>query len=186
MHFGVSFDDGPAPPATPVSAAALRPDLWAAFFPPTTPVKPFHFDNLAGTPIQTIDTAYLEDWLRDLYRRVGTEAKYGAGRNKPRAEDMQSDIGLQEIARPSQPEPPYVPPAKRRVPIYYKPEEPEPEEPEKGGCLKWLITAINWIAGKLGLGQPFQPPAPPALLRSLRLLEPLADRSHRRPPRMPR
>lgn len=162
LHFDVSFGSGPALPATLVSAAALRPDLWAAFFPPTTPVKPFHFDNLAGTPIQTIDTAYLEDWLRDLYRRVGTEAKYGAGKNKPRAEDMQSDSGLKEIARPSQPEPPYVPPAKRRVPIYYKPEEPEPEKPEKGGCLKWLIAAINWIAGKLGLGQPFQLPAPPA------------------------
>lgn len=155
MQFDVTFAGSPPLAAAPVSAGALRSDLWAALFPPTTPVKPFRFDNLANTPIQTIDTAYLEGWLRDLYRRVGADPAYGAGANNPSTEAIQNDPGLAEIARPSQPEPPYEPPAKRRVPIHYK-----PEEPEKGGCLKWLIAAINWLAGKLGLGQPFQIPAP--------------------------
>ena len=52
-----------------------------------------------------------------------------------------------------------VPPAKRRVPVKYKSEEPKPEE---GGCLRGCLSqifdALNWIASKLGLGKPFKLP----------------------------
>lgn len=145
--------------ATPISLKELRSDLWGALFPPSIPVKPYRFENMTNVSIQTIDTAFLHDWLRDLYRRVGTERAYGLGEENPAIKTMQRDPGLAQIANASQPEPPYVPPAKRRVPVKYKSEEPKPEE---GGCLRGCLSqifdALNWIASKLGLGKPFKLP----------------------------
>ncbi len=159
LQFTVVFAGSKTLPATPVSIKELRSDLWGALFPPSIPVKPYRFENMTNVSIQTIDTAFLHDWLRDLYRRVGTERAYGMGEGNPSIEAMQNDPGLAQIANASQPEPPYEPPAKRRVPIYVKPEETEPEE---GGCLRGCLSqifdALNWIASKLGLGKPFKLP----------------------------
>lgn len=172
LKFGVSFNGGAPLPATPVSAGDLRDDLWAALFPQTIPVKPYRFDNLAEIPIQSIDSIFLYDWLRDLYRKVGTDPAYGLGASKPSRDILRRDPGLAQIARPSKPEPPYEPPAKRRVPIYYQPGATGEEEgTEKKGCLQLLLDVINAITKALGLGQPFHAlaanqataPQPPAM-----------------------
>ncbi len=158
LKFGVSFNGAQALAATPVNTEAPRDDLWAALFPGTIPVKPYRFDNLAEIPIQSIDSIFLYDWLRELYRKVGTDPAYGAGKEKPPREILRRDPDLMQIARPSKPEPPYEPPAKRRVPIYYQPEGPG-DNTGKKGCLQLLLDALNAIAKALGLGQPFHAPA---------------------------
>ena len=159
LEFGVSFNGGPSLPATPVNTEVPRDDLWTALFPGTIPVRPYRFDNLAEIPIQSIDSIFLYDWLRELYRKVGTDPAYGAGKEKPSREVLQHDPDLMQIARPSKPERPYEPPSKRRVPIYYRPGETEEKETEKQGCLQLLLDALNAIARLLGLGQPFHVPA---------------------------
>ena len=58
--------DGTSLPAEVVSPAP-ESDLWAALFPPETPVRPWEFPDLADRPMVTYDVLAVQAQLRHLY-----------------------------------------------------------------------------------------------------------------------
>ncbi len=161
MQFRVHFEDGPtAPlPATVTSTADLREDLWQALFPDDIPVKPFRFDNAANVPIETFDTGWLNDWLRVLYRRVGTDPNYGRGADKPPLVVMRDDQDIKVVVDPYTSEPPYEPPGDQTS-VNISPPTSEPPKPEHKcclpGCLAPFLVVLNPILKLLGIKPPFQ------------------------------
>lgn len=147
----VEFDGGPVLNAT-VESVAPRADLWSALFREETDVLPHRFEDYRGANVETFPSDRIHDFLRGVYVRAATDPAYGAGRDLPAVETLASDPDLSDIARPSRPEPEFVPPA-RPDPLDLggtlprpdpKPDAPpEPHAPGCGcGCLGWPLTIL--------------------------------------------
>ena len=68
--------NSPAAPLIPVTidTAALRPDLWAALFPPSTPVTGFSYKDNANRPLYSFSVAALENYLEGLYSVIANQS----------------------------------------------------------------------------------------------------------------
>jgi hypothetical protein len=161
LTWEASINGGAAIPLTePISK--LNSSLWSALFHNTTQVKPFRFEDLRGTPIESFPTWEIHDAIRGVYGRASSDSFYGAGANRPDLGVLAADPDLSAIARPSfpEPEPTWNPPEKAATPfpdappVKEKPEpEPEPPPPEPGeqgygcGCLAWPLELLRRILG---------------------------------------
>ncbi|HEX8355476.1 MAG TPA: hypothetical protein VF611_21390 [Pyrinomonadaceae bacterium] len=128
----VEFDGGPTLDAT-VESAAPRDELWRALFRDDTDVLPYRFEDYRGSAVETFPSDRIHDFLKGVYVRAATDPAYGSGRDLPTVETLAADPDLGDIARPSRPEPEFVPPT-RPDPVDLggtlpRP-EPEPAEPE--------------------------------------------------------
>jgi hypothetical protein len=157
--FQVVFEGGPSVPAT-VVPAGLRSDLWQSLFKNGTDVIPFAFEDLSGVPVLTFPSSTIHETIKGIYQRVATDPAYGSGLDLPGNGVLSVDPDLADIARPVEPEPPYVPVDPDRGPVRI--DEPEPEEPgEPGdgkgcrgcllGCLLLPFRLLRWLLRKLGL-----------------------------------
>jgi hypothetical protein len=143
-----------------VESAAPRADLWSALFREDMDVLPYRFDDYRGSNVETFPSDRVHDFLRGVYVRAATDPTYGAGRDLPAIETLAADPDLNDIARPSRPEPEFVPPA-RPDPIDLggtlprpDPEpDPKPDKPHPSGCgcgcLGWplaiLLRLFPWL-----------------------------------------
>jgi hypothetical protein len=162
----VAIDGGAPMPAT-VRGAAPQTELWQALFKSDTDVTPFRFEDLRGTPIESIDSVSLIDLIAGLYGRAASDPSYGGGKDKPSLETLAADPDLDAIARPSEPELP-VDYGERPPPLQLggelpkpKPEPdptptPTPTAPPAGGapgcgcgCLVWPLAVLFWFFPKL-------------------------------------
>ncbi len=97
--------DGTAPAAEVVSPAP-DPELWAALFPPQTPVVPWRFPDLADRPMVTFDVLKVHAQLRGLYARAAaaSPAELPALRTRRDVEPPVPGLDdlLTEVVRPGQ------------------------------------------------------------------------------------
>lgn len=143
MKFHVEFDGVPAFEATP--KFNLNSTWWKALFKTTTLVLPYNFadDDCSGAELEVLPVTEIHDTLRDVYRRVGTDPGYGAGKKLPSVEVLASDRDLKEIARPTEPARPYEGPPPEARPVPIKPEPGyTPPCPRPRGCLCWVWLAL--------------------------------------------
>ncbi|HEY0172951.1 MAG TPA: hypothetical protein VGB98_18170 [Pyrinomonadaceae bacterium] len=176
-NWTVEFDGVPPLNAT-VESAPPRDELWTALFRNDTDVLPYRFEDYRGSNVETFPSDRIHDFLRGVYVRAATNLAYGAGHDLPAVETLAADPDLSDIARPSRPEPPFVPPA-RPDPVdlggILPQPEPEPDEPDKPGgcgcgCLGWLFALLlhlfPWLKPffdqVLGADSPPPKPAKPA------------------------
>ncbi|HMJ06781.1 MAG TPA: hypothetical protein VK474_11040, partial [Chthoniobacterales bacterium] len=136
----VSFDGAPALSAT-VESDVPRADVWSALFTGETDVVPFRFDDYRGSIIETFSSTAINDFLAGVYARAASDPAYGAGLHLPSIGVLARDPDIGGIARPSAPEPPFVPPP-RPAPIdlggTLPPPDPAPapapDDGTPGGC----------------------------------------------------
>ncbi|MGD8856710.1 MAG: hypothetical protein PVG33_10300, partial [Chloroflexota bacterium] len=103
--FTVDFGDGVARPAT-ADFGKLRSDLWQALFNDQTEVIPFEFDDFSGHVFESGPVALIDDILKGVYQDVGTDPKFGGGKELPKTVDLSRQPTLGAIGRPYVPEKP--------------------------------------------------------------------------------
>ncbi|MFN2167264.1 MAG: hypothetical protein ACK2U9_13495, partial [Anaerolineae bacterium] len=150
--FQVEFDGGPTLNATPENVS-LRSDLWQAVFDSDTDVIPFVFEDLTGAEVLTFPATTIEGVLKGVYQRAATDDAYGAGSDLPDRTVWPADPDMRDIARDTEPAPPFVPPPRGKPVVIDEPvvEEKPWWETCCLGCIMWPISLLRKLFELLGL-----------------------------------
>ena len=125
--FEVAFEGGPTLPATIVKTPRPpRSDLWNSLFKDTTLVIPFGFEDLTGADSPSFSSTRIYDKIREAFQRAATNHSG----DLPHRSVLAKDPVLVDIARPRDPQKPYIPEKKDTGPVFvgtHGPEDPGPD-----------------------------------------------------------